>query len=215
MYEKAQNLIAAGYKEDSAEVLQAMADGAEWINKAAWLNVDKAEDQYSKGLISQTDYVNELNTSLEKAANSGEMSAEQLEELAEKAEDAAVALAKSNFEKAVTAENADLYRQALISKVANNKEGTEDRDSAVQEWVSSYDTMVSMSEAKASLLSENDFTGKSKALDEDISTLTDKLTVMEATGLKESEEYYRTISKIVDKKKEQLELEKQSLEYEI
>jgi hypothetical protein len=59
-----------------------------------------------------------------------------------------------------------------------------------------------MSETKASLLADTDFQGKSQYLSNDIQTLEESLAFMEAAGLKGSEDYLKTITRIVDKKKE-------------
>jgi hypothetical protein len=163
MYEKAENLIAAGYSENSTEVLEARASSVEWANKAAWVKVDKAEDQYSKGLISQTDYVDQLNSALKDAAESGEMSAEQLEELAEKAEDAVAALKKINFENYGSdhklGNNAESeFRNDAITRIQNNKRGTDDWNTAVSDLLGIHDTKVSKNNTLADLAKSGYYT---------------------------------------------------------
>jgi hypothetical protein len=115
-------------------------------------------------------------------------------------------LAKYKFDKDVT--TGDEYRKTLMKKIQSNKEGTDDRQSAINDYMASYDKEISVSETKASMLADNDFVGKAGFLSNDVSTLTEKLSFMAAAGLEESEEYYQTVSKLVAKKKEQLDLEK-------
>ena len=167
------------------------------------------EGELDKGYIGQQEYID----SLKAMRDSGELTAEQLSEFGEAIEDAEFELAKINFtEGKMTGTE---YRSEVMKKIQNNKSGSEDERSAIQEYLSSYDTEVSISETKASLLAENDFAGKTAYLTEDIDTLTESLAFMEAAGLQNSEQYYKNTQRIVEKKKEQLELEKQRYEYEI
>lgn len=207
---KAKQARELGYQD---EALKYEAQAIQEMNQAAWTKVEKFDDQFSKGYLSIDEYTKGLADSYDQLSKSGQLSAEQLEEFAEKIEDANVSLAKYNFDKDVT--TGDTYREVLMNKIQSNAEGTDDRQSAIAEYMASYDKEISVSETKASMLADNDFVGKAGFLSDDVSKLTEKLSFMAAAGLEESEEYYQTASKLVAKKKEQLDLEKQIYEYEI
>ena len=64
-------------------------------------------------------------------------------------------------------------------------------------------------------MGERDYSGRDTFLGEDINILKAQAAALEAAGLEESEQYYATIGKIVDKEKERVELKKEQLEYEI
>ena len=167
------------------------------------------ENELNNGTINHQEYIN----SLQDMIDSGELTAEQVKEFGEAIEDVAFELAKTQFTDGKI--KGVKYRSLIMNQIQNNVSGSEDERRAIQEYISSYNTEVSISETKASLLADNDFIGKSSYLAQDIDTLMESLAFMEAAGLQNSEEYYKNVQRIVEKKKEQLELEKQRYEYEI
>lgn len=211
-YEKMESLKAAGYSDDSEAVQTARAEAVKWMEANSAVDMQKAsdlEEDYQNGSIGLETFV----SSLEDISKSTDLTAADFEKLQEQIEDTRLELAKVKFTEGKM--SGDEYRVEIMKKIQGNEAGSDDERNAIQDYVASYDTEVSISEAKAALLADNDFTGKSAYLAEDIDTLTESLSFMEAAGLQNSEQYYKNVQKIVDKKKEQLELEKQMYEYEI
>jgi hypothetical protein len=199
------SLKAAGYTDDSAEVQAARAESIKWIEANSAVNMQKMTDlegDYQNGSIGLEEFI----SSLEEISKCTDLTAEDFEKLAEKIEDTNFELAKIKFEEGRS--TGDEYRSEIMTKIQKNSTTSEDRRSAIEEYLASYDTEVGWSETKAGLLADTDYRGKLQYITTDIDTLTESLAFMEAAGLQNSERYQQTLSRIVDKKKEQLEIEK-------
>ena len=193
------------WKAAQVELLQTYQAASQIIDqeKTYW------QQQYERGYIGRDD----LRQHLVDLSNETNITQEQFEQLNEQIEELDFGKLQELFEGGEMS-GAD-YRKELSLLMKKQDMDSEQYKQYRKSFLGSFDQELGISEAKQALLGEHDYFNRDAFLGEDINILKAQAAALEAAGLEESEQYYTTIGKIVDKEKERVELKKEQLEYEI
>lgn len=199
-------------REEDANWLTAQSDllkSYQQLSQILNSQINDLKTDYQQGRIGR----DALRRSYVDLSKSMHITQEDFESLSEAIEQLDFEVIKEQFQDGIL--SGSQYRDKLSELMKQNDMGSEQYKQYRGEFLNSFDVELQISEQRASVLADTDFTGKSQFLLEDINILKSQAAALEAAELQESEQYYAIISKIVAKEKERLDLKKSQLEYEV
>lgn len=197
----------------TAEANLKAGKAAKQVENEEWeKNLSKAisdlKDDYDSGRIGIDNYI----AGMEQLSKHSKITKEQLKELQESVEDAKFEKLSKQFEDGAI--SASKYRSELSALMKQNAFGSDDYNKYRDAFLSTFDSELDKLDGQKSLLYEKDYSGQRSLLNRENVVLTEKLAALEAAGLKNTKDYLDVLERIKTNKEEQLEIDKQELEYQ-
>lgn len=170
---------------------------------------DSYVNDYNIGNIGLEELINRI-ADLRKESD---LTKEQVEKLREAEEEYRLELSKRNYQDGKS--TGDEYRADLMLDVRKNVSGSEEERESLDAMLDSYDSDISKINSKINLLDEHDYSAKAVLLEQSLGSINSKLTLMEAMGLKGSQQWLDTLAEGAKIQEQILENQKASLEYQI
>ena len=197
----------------NAEANLKAGKAAKQVENEEWeKNLSKAisdlKDDYDSGRIGIDNYI----AGMEQLSKHSKITKEQLKELQESVEDAKFEKLSKQFEDGAI--SASKYRSELSALMKQNAFGSDDYNKYRDAFLSTFDSELDKLDGQKSLLYEKDYSGQRSLLNRENVVLIEKLAALEAAGLKNTKDYLDVLERIKTNKEEQLEINKQELEYQ-
>ena len=209
---KAQQNGTTYNKYDDAEWLEAREEVRQDAASRADVYDDMYEsyvDDYNIGNIGLSELIDHI-SALRKESG---LTEKQVEKLREAEEDYRLELSKRKYEDGQ--QTGDEYRAELLLNVQSNAKGSEEERQSLDEMIASYDSDLNKLNTKINLLDEHDYDARAALFNESLDSIKSKLILLEAMGLKGSEQWLETLQQGAEIQQKILDDQKASLEYQI